>query len=241
MYALGHTPAPSHLSLVDCLFIPHPSLINCLLSSHLSLVDCLLTPHPSLIDCLLSSHLSLADCLLTSHPSLIDCLLSSHLSLVDCLLTPHPSLIDCLLSSHLSLVDCFLTPHQSNWLASLLSCISSWLSSYPSSISNWLSSFLSSISSSLSPFRLLFFFLLFFTFSYVTHAFTHWTVNSGNWLPGVGMVEPHILINLATNPQRTWGLLPTSACCWNAIPKSVYSHELDDVPCCSLRGKFWGF
>ena len=64
---------------------------------------------------------------------------------------------------------------------------------------------------------------------YVRRSSTHWTIYSGNWLVGVGMVELHTLISLATNPQRncrkltaeTWGLLPTSACCWNAIPKSV--------------------
>ena len=58
---------------------------------------------------------------------------------------------------------------------------------------------------------------------YVRRSSTHWTINSGNWLVGVGMaimVELHTLISLATNPQRncqkltaeTWGLLPTSAC-----------------------------
>ena len=64
---------------------------------------------------------------------------------------------------------------------------------------------------------------------YVRRSSTHWTIYSGNWLVGVGMVELHTLISLVTNLQRncrkltaeTWGLLPTSACCWNAIPKSV--------------------
>ena len=76
---------------------------------------------------------------------------------------------------------------------------------------------LSSISSRLSSFLLLlFFFLQFFTDSYVRCSSTHWTVNSGNWLVGVWIVEPHILNSLATNPQRTWGLLgayPTAGLC----------------------------
>ena len=78
----------------------------------------------------------------------------------------------------------------------------------------------SSSSSSFYCFRRLF---------YVRCSSTYWTINSGNWLVGVGMVELYTLISLATNPQRncrkltaeTWGLLPTSPFCWNAIPKSV--------------------